>query len=114
MQKYMMIHISKFYFYFLRLCLFIFRARGREGEREGEKHQCVVTSCLPPSAELAHNLSMCPDWESNQQPLGSQASAQSSEPHQPGLKTLNKNTMSITYFSSVPNTCEDDAVTGAS
>ena len=27
---------------------------------------------------------MCPDWESSQQPLGSQASSQSTEPHQPG------------------------------
>ena len=25
------------------------------------------------------------DWESNQQPFGSQAGAQSTEPHQPGL-----------------------------
>ena len=25
--------------------LFIFRERGREGDREGEKHQCVVASC---------------------------------------------------------------------
>ena len=28
--------------------LFIFRERGREGEREGEKHQCVVAFCMPP------------------------------------------------------------------
>ena len=27
--------------------LFIFRERGREGEREGEKHQCVVASHAP-------------------------------------------------------------------
>ena len=26
---------------------FFFRERGREEEREGEKHQCVVTSCAP-------------------------------------------------------------------
>ena len=36
---------------FLRLYLFIFRGRGREGEREGEKHQCVI-SCL----------SLAPNW----------------------------------------------------
>ena len=29
--------------------LLIFRQRGREGEREGEKHQCVVVSHLHPS-----------------------------------------------------------------
>ena len=29
---------------------------------------------------------MCPDWESNRRPSCSQASAQSTEPHQPGLR----------------------------
>ena len=32
--------------------LFIFRERGREGEREGEKHQCVVASLAPPTGGL--------------------------------------------------------------
>ena len=40
-----------FYFYFtfycLRFYLFIFRQSGREGEREEEKHQCVVASHVP-------------------------------------------------------------------
>ena len=40
--------------------------RGREGEREGEKHQCVVASHVPPTGDLAQNPGMCPDWESNQ------------------------------------------------
>ena len=56
----------------------------REGEREGEKHKCVVTSHMPPIRELTHNPGMCPDWESNQGPCGSEASAQSTEPWQPG------------------------------
>ena len=47
------------------LFLFIFRARGREGEREGEKHLCVVASGAPPIGDLAHNPGMCPDWDSN-------------------------------------------------
>ena len=34
--------------YFLRFYLFIYRERGRKGEREGEKHQCVVASQAPP------------------------------------------------------------------
>ena len=34
---------------------------------------------------LAHNLVMCSDWESNQEPFGSQASTQSTEPYQPGF-----------------------------
>ena len=52
--------------------LFIFRERGREGEREGEKYQCVVASRAPPMVDLACNPGMCPDWESNWQPFGSQ------------------------------------------
>ena len=65
--------------------LFIFRERGREGER-GEKHQCVVTSRVPPTGDLAHNPGMCPDWELNRRSFGSQVSTQSTEPYQPGHK----------------------------
>ena len=50
----------------------------------GEKCQCVVASHTPPTGDLARNTSMCPDWESNRQPFGSQAGVQSIEPHQPG------------------------------
>ena len=53
--------------------LFIyFRERRMEGEREGEKHQCVVVSHVPPTGDLAHDPGMCPDWESNRWPFGSQ------------------------------------------
>ena len=45
--------------------LFIFRQKGREGEREGEKHQCVVASFTPPFGDLVCNPGMCPDWELN-------------------------------------------------
>ena len=53
------------------LFIYFFRERGREGEREGEKHQCVVAPHAP-SGDLAPNPGMCPDWESNQQHFGSQ------------------------------------------
>ena len=43
-----------------------FLEEGREGERQGEKHQCVVASCTPPTGNLACNPGMCPDWASNQ------------------------------------------------
>ena len=33
--------------------LFIFRERGKEGEKEGEKHQSVVASHVPPTGDLA-------------------------------------------------------------
>ena len=64
---------------------FMFRQRGREGEGKGEKHQCVVASCAHPTGDIACNPGMCLDWKSNHQPFGSQASTQSTEPHQPGL-----------------------------
>ena len=63
----------------------MFREREREGKREGEKHQCVVASCVRHTGDLACNPGMYPDWESNQRPLSSQARTQSTEPHQPGL-----------------------------
>ena len=71
---------------FLKKILFAyFRQKGREGEREGEKHYCVVASHAPPTGDLDHNPGKCPDWESKWQPFGSQAGAQSPQPHQPGL-----------------------------
>ena len=50
--------------------IYLFLERGREGEREGEKHQCVVASHVPPTGDLARNPGMCPDWELNWRPLG--------------------------------------------
>ena len=76
-------HLKTELFLFWKI-LFIFRERGKEGEREGEKHRCVVASCMPPVGDLAHNPGRCPDWESNGRPFGSQAHVQSTEPHQPG------------------------------
>ena len=55
-----------------------------EGEREGEKCQCVVASLTSPAGYLACNPGMCPDWESNQRSLALRAGTQSAEPHQPG------------------------------
>ena len=73
---------------FIYLCierfLFIYFQREREGERDGEKHQCVVASHVPPTGDLAQNPGMCPDQESDQLPFASQSGTQSTEPHQPG------------------------------
>ena len=38
---------------FVLKILFIFRENGKEGEKEGEKHQCVVASHMPPTGDLA-------------------------------------------------------------
>ena len=71
-------------FLFLVLMIFTYLFLDRRREGEGKKHQCVVASCTPPTGHLACNPGMCPDWELNQQPSGSQAGTQSTEPHQPG------------------------------
>ena len=39
---------------------FLFLERVRKGEREGEKHQCMVASQAPPTGDLAYNPSMSP------------------------------------------------------
>ena len=67
---------------YIRFYLFIFREMGREGEREEEKHRCVVASHS--TEDLALIPGMCPDWESNQRLFGFQAGTQSTDPHQPG------------------------------
>ena len=47
-----------------------------------------VASHVPPARDLASNSGIYPDWESNQQPFGLEASTQSTKPHQPGLSSL--------------------------
>ena len=81
--------------FFVRFYLFIFTERGRDGEREGEKHQCVVASCVPHAGDLAQNPDMCPDQESNLRPFGSQSRTQSTEPHQPGLFRILKKSLTL-------------------
>ena len=71
------------------VCLFV-REKGREIERETSICGCL--SCVPFWGHSPHP-GMCPNWESNQQPLGSQAHARSTELHQPGL---------ILYFKNCP------------
>ena len=75
-------------FYFFKDVIYLFLERGGEGEREGEKHQCVVASRAPPAGNMTRNPGLCPDWESNRRPFGLQSGTQSTEPHQPGLFVL--------------------------
>ena len=93
LNYYFMVSMFDFHKPFLkRFYLFIFRERGREGERERntdvqEIHGSVAYH-IPSTGHLIHNPGMCPDWESNQQPFGSQVSPQSTEPHKPGLISI--------------------------
>ena len=61
----LVMQIHSFLSFFLDFYLFIFRERGKEGEREGEKQQCVVASRVPPTGDVARNPGICLDWESN-------------------------------------------------
>ena len=58
---------------------------GEGREKEREKHQYVVASCMLPTGDLARNPGICPNCKLNQWPFGPLACAQSTEPHQPGL-----------------------------
>ena len=86
---FLIINVPLFFKEFFSKILFIylFWEKGEEGRKRG-KHQCVVASCVPRTGDLAHNPGMGPDWESNQQPFGSQTGMQSTEPHQPGQFTF--------------------------
>ena len=61
--------------------LFLERGGGREKEREGNINMWLPL-CTAPTRDLACNTGMCPDWELNQRPFGSQAGTQYTEPHQ--------------------------------
>ena len=80
-----------FWFIFIRtfkkyfIYLFLERGGGREKNiGMWEKHQ-TVASHMASARDLAHNLGICPDLESNQWLFSLQDNVQSSEPHQPGL-----------------------------
>ena len=70
--------------FFKRFYLFLEGGEGREKERERNINVWLPLA-HPLLGDLFCNPGMCPDWESNQRPFGSQAGTQSTEPHQPGL-----------------------------
>ena len=81
-------------FIYFKDFIYLFLNRGEGREKEGEEHQCVVAS----TGDLAGNPGMCPAWESNLRPFGSQAGAQSTEPHQPGHNPGFKEPMGSNYL----------------
>ena len=71
---------------FFKDVIYLFLSRGEGREKERERNINVWLPLMhPPTGDLARNPGMCPDWQSNQWPFGSQAGTQSTEPHQPGL-----------------------------
>ena len=96
---------------FKKYVIYLFFREGEGREKEREKHQCVLASHAPPTGDLACNPGMCPDRESNWQLFGSQASTQSTEPHQPGppgwFDVLSKNSVWDAMHEQVH--CRDEA-----
>ena len=70
---------------FLKDFIYLFLEGGKGEIKRGRETSMCVASHTPLTGDLACNPGMCPDWESNCRPFGSQASTQSTEPHQPGL-----------------------------
>ena len=68
--------------------LFLERGEGREKEEDRNINVWLPLE-RPPTGDLACNPGICPDQKPNRQPFGSQASAQSTEPHQPCFMFLN-------------------------
>ena len=62
--------------------------KERERNIDVREMHWSVFFCTSSAGDLAHNPGMCSDWELNQQPLGSQASTQSTETHQPEQNNL--------------------------
>ena len=76
--------IIAFGFGFLKDFIYLFSDRGEGRKRERNINMWLLLA-HPQLGDLAHSLGMCPHWESNQWPFGSQAGTQSTKPHQPGL-----------------------------
>ena len=73
------------FIFFKDFYVFIFKREGK-GRRKRERNINVwLPLTLLQLGNLAHNPGLCLDWESNLQPFGSQAYAQSTELYQSGL-----------------------------
>ena len=86
-----------FIFFKILFIYFVVRGKGREKVRKRnirnvlEVHQLVV-SLSPPTGEPGPQPRRVPRQGLKRQPFGSQAGAQSTEPHQPGLVSILSNT----------------------
>ena len=65
--------------------MYVFLEGGEGRERNiyvREIHQSVASS-MPPTGDLDRNPGVCPKWDLNWQPFGSQDGTQSTKPGQP-------------------------------
>ena len=73
----------------------MFRERGKEGEREGEKHQCVVAFCMPPTGDVASNPGVCPRLGIELATLLFTCQHSATEPHLPGPILLTEKSLEM-------------------
>ena len=71
-----------FFKLFLKI-LFIYFWREGKGRRKRGR-ETSMCGCLLHTSNWGPGSQVCPDWESNQGPVSSQAGTQSTEPQQPG------------------------------
>ena len=76
--------MKKYDFYFFKDFTYLFLEKGEGKEKERERNITVWLPLTPPTRDVVCNPGLCPDWELNKRLFGSQAHAQSTEPHQPG------------------------------
>ena len=78
----MRIHVFTYLFIYFKISFIYFsregkggRKRGREGTVDVREIHGWIASHTPPTEDLARIPGMCPGWESNQEPFGSQVRA---------------------------------------
>ena len=77
------LNLFHIFFFFYDFIYLVFR-EGKGGRKRGrETLLCGCLSHIPYWGTWPTTQACTLDWESNQQPFGSQASSQSTEPHQP-------------------------------
>ena len=73
----------------------------------------MAASHVPSTGVLAHNPGMCPDWELNWQPFGSQADTQSTEPGQMCISSYKRtpqgSNLQEAFFAIQPNIAKNIA-----
>ena len=90
-------HLAKkrsFFFFFKTLFIY-FLEKGRESEREGEKHQCVVASHMPPYWGPGPQTRNVPWLGIKLATLWFTGRHSTTEPHKPGLKGVSLHLLSV-------------------